>query len=47
MSHAGCSGSFDNGRQVADKVRMMGFAAQAMPMPLKLICENCKEELSR
>ncbi|MDQ7005699.1 MAG: hypothetical protein Q9Q40_00550 [Acidobacteriota bacterium] len=39
--HDGCSGQFDNGRQVADKVRMMGFDIQPMPMPLEIHCENC------
>jgi Zn finger protein HypA/HybF involved in hydrogenase expression len=37
--HDGCSGSFANGKQVVDKVRMMGFAEQPMPMPLELKCE--------
>jgi len=40
--HDGCSGSFANGKQVVDKVRMMGFAEQPMPMPLELKCE-CEE----
>lgn len=39
--HDGCSGSFENGKQVADKVRMMGFADQMMPMPLELKCSQC------
>jgi len=42
--HDGCSGSFENGKQVADKVRMMGFDIQAMPMPLMIKCENCETD---
>ncbi len=41
--HDGCAGSFENGKQVADKVRMMGFDAQPMPMPLEIKCENCSK----
>ncbi len=44
--HDGCAGSFDNGKQVADKVRMMGFASQPMPMPLEIKCENCGNNFS-
>ncbi|MCT4541954.1 MAG: hydrogenase maturation nickel metallochaperone HypA [Vallitalea sp.] len=39
--HEGCSGSFENGKQVVDKVRMMGFSLQPMPMPLTIECEEC------
>jgi hypothetical protein len=39
--HDGCAGQFENGRQVVDKVRMMGFAAQPMPMPLQVHCVAC------
>ena len=42
--HDGCSGSFENGQQVVDKVRMMGFSEQPMPMPLTVTCGNCNEE---
>lgn len=41
VSHEGCSGTFENGKQVVDKVRMMGFAAQPMPMPLEIKCKEC------
>ncbi len=40
--HDGCSGSFLNGRQIADKVRMMGFDSMAIPNPLDIDCVNCK-----
>ncbi|MFA9399192.1 MAG: hypothetical protein ACERKV_13130 [Clostridiaceae bacterium] len=41
--HEGCSGSFENGKQVADKVRMMGFSIQPMMMPLDIKCVECGE----
>ena len=37
--HDGCSGSFTNGKQVVDKVRMMGFSDGLLPMPLTIKCE--------
>lgn len=43
MSHDGCSGSFENGKEVVDKVRMMGFSEQLMPMPLDITCSGCNE----
>ncbi len=42
--HDGCAGSFENGKQVVDKIRMMGFAGQNMPMPLTVMCGNCGQE---
>lgn len=41
--HEGCSGDFQTGKEVADKVRMMGFSTQYMPMPLTIECEGCKK----
>jgi hypothetical protein len=40
--HDGCSGQFENGQQVVDKIRMMGFNQQPMPMPVELSCVNCE-----
>lgn len=40
--HDGCSASFTNGKQVVDKVRMMGFSNGLLPLPLEITCE-CKE----
>ncbi len=37
--HNGCNGSFENGKQIVNKVRMMGFAEQPIPMPLEVKCE--------
>jgi len=42
--HDGCSGSFTDGKQVVDKVRMMGFSEQFMPMPLNVPCVVCEKE---
>ncbi len=42
--HDGCSGSFENGQQVVEKVRAMGFAEQCMPTPLQVTCRNCQAE---
>jgi rubrerythrin len=39
--HAGCSGSFEDGKQVVDKVRMMGFSEQFLPVALDVPCKNC------
>lgn len=37
--HEGCSGNFLNGKEVVDKVRMMGFDKQYMPVPLNVKCQ--------
>ena len=39
MDHGNCSGSFESGAQVVDKVRQMGFNEQNMPMPFDITCE--------
>ena len=39
--HDGCSGSFESGKAIVDKVRMMGFADQFMPVPMEIICTAC------
>jgi len=44
--HDGCAGSFEDGKQVTDKVRMMGFSLQVMPMPLEIVCEHCSNEFT-
>ncbi|NOY13993.1 MAG: hypothetical protein GXP51_10110 [Deltaproteobacteria bacterium] len=40
--HDGCSGSFGDGSQVVDKLRMMGFSQYALPEPVELDCEGCQ-----
>ena len=42
MSHEGCSGSFENGKMVVNKVRQMGFDQHYMPVALEIVCENCQ-----
>lgn len=42
--HEGCSGSFENGKMVVDKLRMMGFTEMVMPMTTMLKCIECGEE---
>ncbi len=39
--HDGCSGSFQNGIEVVNKVRTMGFSEQFMLVPLNIKCDNC------
>ena len=41
--HEGCSADFESGKEVVDKVRMMGFSEQFMPTPLTLNCQECKD----
>ena len=41
--HEGCSGSFTNGQQVVDKIRMRGFNTEALPVPLVIECKECGE----
>ncbi len=37
--HDGCSGNMTNGRQMVDKVRMMGFSEGMLPMSHTITCE--------
>ncbi len=39
--HEGCSAEFADGKQVVDKVRMMGFSPQPLPMALPVDCREC------
>jgi lipopolysaccharide biosynthesis regulator YciM len=39
--HDGCSGTFIDGKQLADKVRMMGFDGMSIPVPLEIHCTHC------
>lgn len=41
--HDGCQGSFTNGAQVVNKLRMMGFSNHRMPVPVELVCSGCDE----
>ena len=42
--HDGCSGQFSSGTQVVDKVRMMGFNIQPMPIPMTITCVGCSND---
>lgn len=39
--HQGCQGHFNNGTQIVDKLRMMGFSGYQMPEPVTLDCHGC------
>lgn len=39
--HDGCAGNFSSGMDVINKLRTMGFSAQAVPAVLTIRCENC------
>ena len=41
--HDGCAGTFTDGKQVVDKIRMMGFNKQFMPVPFEINCAGCDE----
>ncbi len=42
--HDGCSANFSSGKEVVDKVRMMGFTQQLMPMPFTINCVECSKD---
>lgn len=39
--HEACSGSFQDGKAVVDKIRMMGFNKNALPNEIIIKCSNC------
>ena len=41
--HDECGGCFDNGKQVADKVRMLGFDRSPVATALDIVCRHCGE----
>ena len=41
--HEGCSGSFENGKAVVDKIRDKGFSGRDMPMAFSIECVECGE----
>lgn len=43
--HDGCSGKFENGMQVLQKVRMMGFSTGYLPMPMTISCSDCGKDV--
>ncbi|MCI7222713.1 MULTISPECIES: hypothetical protein [Fusobacterium] len=44
--HDGCSGKFEDGKQVQAKLRMMGFYDQMMPFPAIFNCKECGKEIT-
>jgi hypothetical protein len=44
--HDGCHGKFENGAQVVNKLRMMGFSGYTMPEPAKINCVGCATEFT-
>ncbi len=39
--HDGCSGTFESGKQIVDKIRMMGFNNSPLATTLEINCSNC------
>lgn len=44
--HEGCSGTFDSGRAVVTKLRMMGFSQGLLPMAFELSCHHCRAPMT-
>ncbi len=44
--HEGCTGKYENGLQVIQKLRMMGYNSQTMPMPAVFDCKDCNETIT-
>ncbi len=39
--HDECSGNLESGKQIVDKIRMMGFNKMSLPVAFELNCKNC------
>ncbi len=39
--HDGCSGAYESGKQIVDKIRMMGFNKSPLAASLEIGCTNC------
>lgn len=39
--HDGCSGAFESGKQIVDKIRAMGFHKNPVAEALDINCSNC------
>lgn len=39
--HDGCSGAFESGKQILDKIRMLGFNTNFLQALLLINCANC------
>ncbi len=42
--HDGCSGEHESGKEIVDKIRMMGFNNNALPTALNISCSNCDND---
>ncbi|MBU1343939.1 MAG: hypothetical protein KKE44_10300 [Proteobacteria bacterium] len=40
--HDGCSAAFTSGKQIVDKIRMMGFHRNPLGIPFEISCTNCE-----
>lgn len=39
--HNGCSGHHESGKEIVDKIRMMGFNTTPVTYPINIHCSNC------
>ncbi len=39
--HDGCSGAHESGKEIVDKIRMMGFNKSQLAAALEIDCTNC------
>ena len=39
--HGGCSGNLESGKDIVDKIRMMGFNNTTLTAAFKINCDNC------
>ena len=39
--HDGCSGAYESGKEIVDKIRMMGFNSTPLASSLEIDCNNC------
>lgn len=42
--HNGCSGEHESGKEIVDKIRMMGFNTAPLVDPLDIKCSNCQTQ---
>ncbi len=42
--HDGCTGNFQDGKMIIDKIRMMGFNKNPIPNPITIKCIECNNE---
>ncbi len=40
--HNGCSGQHESGKEIVDKIRMMGFNTAPVVDPFEINCNNCQ-----